>query len=191
MLPFLDTKLTQREGGVLDTAIYRKQMHTDRYLHFNSHHPVSAKRAAVKSLFHIENIYNTRGGARRARTPGGREASTGSHPIRKWCESMDQEGLREVQLEGCLQMRTNPPFTTHQGEGSPPKGEAGRCGLPDPLPVWKGVCWGDAETPRDENQRAQGCMHEGGYLEVCHCKASMGSATPSRLEWDEDAGQGH
>ena len=32
-------------------AVYRKQMHMDRYLHFNSHHPVSAKRAAIRSLF--------------------------------------------------------------------------------------------------------------------------------------------
>ena len=48
MLPF---KLTRREGGALDIAVYRKQMHTDRYLHFNSHHPVSAKKAAVRSLF--------------------------------------------------------------------------------------------------------------------------------------------
>ena len=105
MLPFLDTKLTQTEDGALDIAVYRKQIHTDRYLHFNSHHPVSAKRrAAVRSLFdrsmegefaegrgvphryfqtkwlpltihsfhllHTENIYNTRGGARRARIPG-------------------------------------------------------------------------------------------------------------------------
>ena len=53
MLPFLDTKLTRREGGTLDIAVYRKQTHTDRYmyLHFNSHHPVSTKRAAVRSLF--------------------------------------------------------------------------------------------------------------------------------------------
>ena len=28
-----------------------KQTHTDRYLNFNSHHPASAKRAAVRSLF--------------------------------------------------------------------------------------------------------------------------------------------
>ena len=32
---------------------------------------------------------------------------------------------------------------------------------------------------------------EGGYLEVCHHGASMGTATPSRLGWDEGAGQGH
>ena len=49
MLPFLSTKLTRTEGGALDLAVYRKQTHTDRY--FNSHHPVSAKRAAIGSLF--------------------------------------------------------------------------------------------------------------------------------------------
>ena len=72
----------------LDTVVNRKQMHTDRYWHFNSHHPVSAKRAAVRSLFdrarnvtlrnenlpkekeHLTATFinnTTRGGARRAR----------------------------------------------------------------------------------------------------------------------------
>ena len=51
MPPFLNTKLTRMEGGALDITVYRKQTHTDRYLHFNSNHPVSAKRAAVRSLF--------------------------------------------------------------------------------------------------------------------------------------------
>ena len=30
-----------------------------------------------------------------------------------------------------------------------------------------------------------------GYLEFCHRGASMGSAIPSRLGWNEGAGQGH
>ena len=50
-LSFLDTKLTQREDRTVSVTVFRKQTHTDRYLHFNSHHPVSAERAAVRSLF--------------------------------------------------------------------------------------------------------------------------------------------
>ena len=45
---FLDANLTRKEDGI---SVFRKQMHTDRYLQFNSHRPVSAKRAAVRSLF--------------------------------------------------------------------------------------------------------------------------------------------
>ena len=50
-LPFLDTSLTWRKDGTLNVTVFRKQTHTDRYLHFNSHHPASAKRAAIRSLF--------------------------------------------------------------------------------------------------------------------------------------------
>ena len=38
-LPFLDMLLRRREDGNLDISMYRKPMHTDRYLHFESHDP--------------------------------------------------------------------------------------------------------------------------------------------------------
>ena len=34
-------------------------------------------------------------------------------------------------------------------------------------------------------------MQERGYVEVCHRRASVGSATQSRLGWDKVAGQGY
>ena len=48
-LPFLNTKLTQREDGTLNVNVFRKRTHTNRYLHLNSHHPVSATMSGVSS----------------------------------------------------------------------------------------------------------------------------------------------
>ena len=70
-LPFLDTSQTQREDRTLNATVFRKQIHTDRYLHFNSHHPASAKRAAVRSLFdRARNItlYERRTGGKKMNT---------------------------------------------------------------------------------------------------------------------------
>ena len=177
MLPFLDTKLTRREGGALDIAVYRKQTHTDRYLHFNSHHPVSAKRAAVRSLFdrarnvtlrkenlqkeeeHLTATFKQNGyplpfirsissstqktSATPPEEPGepGHQEEEEKQPlavipdvsgvsewIRKACEKYN---LKVVFKSGC----TSPPSLLTKVK-TPPKGEAGRCGLLDPLPVW-------------------------------------------------------
>ena len=46
-LPFLDMLLRRKEDGSLDVSIYRKPMHMDRYLHFDSTH---VKRGVVRCL---------------------------------------------------------------------------------------------------------------------------------------------
>ena len=46
---FLDT-LSKPNGEGLFISVYRKPTHTDRYLKFNSSHPILAKRAVVRAL---------------------------------------------------------------------------------------------------------------------------------------------
>ncbi|KFD54650.1 hypothetical protein M513_04350 [Trichuris suis] len=48
-LPFLDV-LVIKQGNNFKTTVYRKPTHSDRYLHFTSHHPMAVKRGIVKGM---------------------------------------------------------------------------------------------------------------------------------------------
>ena len=50
-LPFLDT-LTQPTPNSIESTVYRKPTHTDRYLDYNSNHPISAKLSVIHTLIH-------------------------------------------------------------------------------------------------------------------------------------------
>ena len=55
--PFLDLNVHRRERGKLETTNYCKPTHFGAYLAFESHHPLSAKRLAVSTLFkRLDNI---------------------------------------------------------------------------------------------------------------------------------------
>ena len=49
-LPFLDILLTREVDGSIETAVYRKRTHTDLYLNFSSHHPLSHKKSVAATL---------------------------------------------------------------------------------------------------------------------------------------------
>ena len=49
-LPFLDTLIKRKSDGSLDITVYGKKT-TQKYTHFNSHHPPHVKRGLVKCLF--------------------------------------------------------------------------------------------------------------------------------------------
>ena len=55
-IPFMDT-LPQPKGENISVSVYRKPTHTDRYLDFNSSHPISAKKAVVRAVMdRAENV---------------------------------------------------------------------------------------------------------------------------------------
>ena len=49
-LPFLDVLMCRRPDGSISTSVYRKDTHTDKYLDFSSHRPLSHKIAVVLTL---------------------------------------------------------------------------------------------------------------------------------------------
>ena len=49
-LPFLDLNVSRGVQGNLDTSVYRKSTHTDKYLAFDPHHPICHKKSVARTL---------------------------------------------------------------------------------------------------------------------------------------------
>ena len=54
-MAFLDVFVCRQGNGQLANKVYRKPTHTERYLSSESHHPISHKKAVVKSLTDCAN----------------------------------------------------------------------------------------------------------------------------------------
>ncbi|XP_022111224.1 uncharacterized protein LOC110990496 [Acanthaster planci] len=59
-IAFLDTMVHRKPDGSLTSTVYRKPTHTDQYLAFDSHHPVSVKRGVAKCLHDRDSRLVTR-----------------------------------------------------------------------------------------------------------------------------------
>ena len=57
-LAFLDTAITHHKDGSLTTSVYRKKTHTDKYLSFESHHPIAHKLSVVNTLFSTTRLHD-------------------------------------------------------------------------------------------------------------------------------------
>ena len=54
-MPFLDILMSPGRDGSLSTSVYRKSTHTDLYLQWESHHPLSSKYSVIGTLQHRAN----------------------------------------------------------------------------------------------------------------------------------------
>ena len=54
-IPFLDTIIKPEADGTLSITVYRKPIHTDQYLQWDSHHHLSAKFSVIHTLSHRAN----------------------------------------------------------------------------------------------------------------------------------------
>ena len=51
VMPFLDILIVRKPDGHVKLLVYRKETHTDQYLHFESHHPLQHKLSVIRILF--------------------------------------------------------------------------------------------------------------------------------------------
>ena len=56
-LSFLDLNVYRAHRGNLETSVYRKPTHTDKYLAFDSHHPICHKKSVTRTLLTRADLF--------------------------------------------------------------------------------------------------------------------------------------
>ena len=108
-LPFLDTLITIQPDNTLSTTVYRKPIHTDQYLHWDSNHHITAKQSVFNTLAH------------RAKTVSSTQDSLDKEldhvkTALKYCQfpswALNQWHHRFIKSQQHSNNPTNPPTTT-------------------------------------------------------------------------------
>ena len=110
-IAFLDTKITRNTDGSIKTSIYRKATHTDKYLHFNSHHPLQHKRSVARTL--LDRAKNKKN-----------KNSEVQHVV----DALKTNGYTDQFLKSCR--RTKPPKALNQPQNNQPQSHRGFVTLP-------------------------------------------------------------
>ena len=58
-LPFLDTLVSIEQHSTFSTTVYRKPIHTDQYLHWDSNHHITAKQSVFNTLAHRAKVVSS------------------------------------------------------------------------------------------------------------------------------------
>ena len=94
-IAFLDTNVSTLPNGEVEVQVYRKATHTNKYLAFDSHHPVQHKRSVVSTLM------------RRANTIPSSEA-LGTEETSHVQDSLQVNGYPTKFIENAAQPRSGP-----------------------------------------------------------------------------------
>ena len=110
-LSFLDT-VTTRVSDRIQVYVYRKPTHTDKYLDFNSHHPLQHKRSVVNTLLdRAEQLPSTNAGKRREERRVIKVLRDNNYPAEfiKSCESRHKAPRHVPSSDNASSERTTPP----------------------------------------------------------------------------------
>ena len=105
-IPFLDTIVKPEVDGSLSITVYRKPIHTDQYLQWDSHHHLSAKFSVIQTLCHrASTVCSNPELLQKKRSTSGRLSLSANIPSGLWTRwRKDSTGLPDRLMMGAPTM---------------------------------------------------------------------------------------